>query len=163
IGNLVVPNRAGTASAVSGRGNIGDDQGGNISAPIAGRQEGVLTVEPGVTILGSSGAALPVVNRGSEIYAEGSAPRPRVLPARANLEGQTNANSIGLWGGLVLLGRAPINACPGSTVSGTAECQEQIEGTDGFYGGNAPRDNSGVIRYLRMQFSGFEITPNNEL
>jgi hypothetical protein len=70
---------------------------------------------------------------------------------------------MGLWGGIVMLGRAPINACPGTTVSGTPECQEQIEGTDGFYGGNSPSDNSGTIRYARVMYSGFQVTPNNEL
>lgn len=163
IGNLVVPKRDGTVYAISGRVNVGEDQGGDINAPNPSAREGVLTIEPGVTLYGSAGADLLVVNRGSEIYAEGTATNPIVMTARANLEGQTNANSIGLWGGLVLLGRAPINACPGTTVSGTPQCQERIEGTDGFYGGNAPRDNTGVIRYLRLMYSGFEVTPNNEL
>ncbi|MBB1472422.1 MULTISPECIES: hypothetical protein [unclassified Luteimonas] len=163
VGNLLVPERDGTVYAISGRVAVGDDQGGDINNEAAGAQEGVLTIEPGVTLYGSAGADLLVVNRGSQIYAQGTATKPITLTARADIEGQTNANSIGLWGGLVLLGRAPINACPGTTVSGTPECQATIEGTDGFYGGNAPRDNSGIVKYLRVKHSGFEVTPNNEL
>ena len=163
IGNLLVPARDGTAYAINGRVSVGQDRGGDGTAPIAGAQQGILTIEPGVTLYGSSGADLLVVNRGSQIYAQGTVDAPITLTARADLEGTTNENSIGLWGGLVLLGRAPINACPGETVSGTPECQEQIEGTDGFYGGNAPSDNSGVVQYLRVKHSGFEVTPNNEL
>ena len=163
IGDLLVPARDGTVYAISGRVAVGEDRGGDANAPIAGARPGTLTIEPGVTLYGSAGADLLVVNRGSQIYAEGTADNPITLTARADLEGETHADSIGLWGGLVLLGRAPINACPGDTVSGTPECQEQIEGTDGFYGGNAPRDNTGVVKYLRVKHSGFEVTPNNEL
>lgn len=162
-GNFVIPQRDGTVYAISGRVAVGDDRGGDGNAPVAGAEQGILTIEPGVTLYGSAGADLLVVNRGSQIYAEGTASEPITLTARADIEGQTGPDSIGLWGGLVLLGRAPINACPGDTVSGTPECQEQIEGTDGFYGGNAPRDNSGVVKYLRVKHSGFEVTANNEL
>ncbi|MDO5504830.1 MAG: hypothetical protein Q4F49_00875 [Pseudoxanthomonas suwonensis] len=163
IGSLVVPNVAGTAYAISGRVQVGEDQGGNASAPTAGAREGVLTIEPGVKLYGSAGADFLVVNRGSEIYAEGSATQPIVFTSRQSMEGQTNVDSIGQWGGVVILGRAPISACPGETVSGTPECQAQVEGTNAFYGGNAPRDNSGVMKYVRVQHSGFEIAPNNEL
>ncbi|WP_407352255.1 hypothetical protein [Luteimonas sp. R10] len=163
VGNVVVPRRDGTAYAISGRVTVGEDQGGDAGNPNAGAQEGVLTIEPGVTLYGSSGADFLVVNRGSEIYAEGEADAPIVFTARQSLEGETNADSIGLWGGVVILGRAPINACPGETVSGTPECQEQVEGADGFYGGNSPTDSSGMLRYVRVMHSGFEISTNNEL
>jgi len=63
----------------------------------------------------------------------------------------------------VLLGRAPISNCPGTTTPGTPNCQAQVEGTNAFYGGNAIADNSGRMRYMRVQHSGFQILPNNEL
>lgn len=163
VGELTVPQRDGTAYAIVGRVGVGQDQGGDIDNPNPDAQQGTLIIEPGVTLFGDSGSDLIVVERGSQIFAEGTADAPVVMTARAGLEGETGPDSIGLWGGLVLLGRAPINACPGDTVSGTPECQEQIEGTNGFYGGNAPNDNTGVIRYFRLMYSGFEISPNNEL
>ena len=163
VGDLVIPNRDGTVYAISGRVAVGEDQGGDIDNPTAGTRDGILTIEPGVTLYGSAGADLLVVNRGSQIYAEGTAQEPIVFTARQSVEGETNVDSIGLWGGVAILGRAPISACPGTTLSGTPECQEQVEGTNAFYGGNAPRDNSGVMRYVRVQHSGFEVTPNNEL
>lgn len=52
-GNLVVPARAGTVYSISGRVNVGTDRGGNATAPAAGSTQGVLTIEPGVTLFGS--------------------------------------------------------------------------------------------------------------
>lgn len=163
IGTLVLPNRASTVYSVSGRVDIGDDQGGDANAPVAGRQKGILTLEPGVRVFGAAGLDYLVINRGSQIFAEGTASAPIVLTSKANIEGTTNIDSIGQWGGLVILGRAPINNCPGTTTPGTANCEAQVEGTNAFFGGNQPADNSGVLKYFRVQYSGFQILPNNEL
>ncbi|MFP5374568.1 MAG: hypothetical protein ACLGHW_06680 [Gammaproteobacteria bacterium] len=163
VGNLVVPKRDGTIYSLNGRVDVGDDQGGNANAPVAGAQRGILTIEPGVTVFGSAGLDYLVVNRGSQLFAEGTATAPIVFTSRQSVEGQTNADSIGQWGGLVLLGRAPISNCPGTTQPGTATCEAQVEGTNAFYGGNQPADNSGRMRYMRVMHSGFQILPNNEL
>lgn len=163
-GNLVLQAREGTVYAINGQVNVGEDLGGNASAPIAGKQSGILTIEPGVKLFGSAGADSLVVNRGSQLYAEGTATSPIVFTSRAGIDGQTNVDSIGQWGGVVVLGRAPISACPGSTVSGTPECQAAIEGINNvFYGGNNTGDNSGRMRFVRVQHSGFKVSENNEL
>lgn len=163
-GNLVVPLRDGTVYSVSGRVDVGDDQGGDPNAPIAGRAKGVLTIEPGVKIFGSAGLDYVVVNRGSQIFAEGTATKPIVFTSKQSIEGQTGADSIGQWGGLVILGRAPISNCSGSGATpGASGCEAQVEGTNAFYGGSAAQDNSGVMRYMRVQHSGFVIVANNEL
>lgn len=163
-GNLVVPMRNGTVYSVSGRVDVGDDQGGDPNAPIAGRAKGVLTVEPGVKIFGSAGLDYIVVNRGSQIFAEGTATKPIIFTSKQSIEGQTGADSIGQWGGLVILGRAPISNCSGSGATpGTSGCEAQVEGTNAFYGGSSAQDNSGVMRYMRVQHSGFVIVANNEL
>ena len=161
-GNLVGPKRDGTVYAIAGAVQVGQDQGGDASNPNP-VPRGSLTIEPGVTLFASSGNDYLIVNRGSEIHAEGTAEEPIIFTARADVEGETTADTIGLWGGLILAGRAPINACPGDTVSGTPQCQSQVEGTNAFYGGNAPNDSSGRIRYVQVKYSGFEISPNNEL
>jgi len=163
VGNLVVPQRAGTIYSLGGRTDVGDDQGSNPAAPIAGAQDGTLTIEAGVTIFGSSGADFIVVNRGSQIFAEGTATAPIVMTSRQSIEGTTGEDSIGQWGGLVILGRAPIAACPGGVTPPNIACEAQVEGTSAFYGGNTPADNSGRLRYFRIQHSGFEVLPGNEL
>ena len=163
VGNLTVPARAGTVYAISGRVDIGQDQGGDVNAPRAGAQRGVLTIEPGVRLFGSAGLDYIVLNRGSQIFAEGTQTNPILFTSRQGIEGQTNADSIGQWGGLVMLGRAPIANCPGTAVPGSASCESQVEGTNAFYGGNSPSDNSGRFRFVQVKHSGFVIIANNEL
>ena len=163
VGNLVVAQRAGTIYSVSGRTDVGQDRGANPSAPIAGAQQGILTVEPGVTIFGSGGLDYIVVNRGSQIFAEGTSTSPVVFTSRQSVEGTTGVDSIGQWGGLVILGRAPIAACPAGVTPPNIACEAQVEGTNAFYGGNTSADNSGRLRYFRLMHSGFQILPGNEL
>src|SRR3546814_9880332 len=72
-------------------------------------------------------------------------------------------DSVGLGGGLVLLGRAAISTCPGTSLPGIATCEAQVEGANGFYGGNDDADNTGVLKYVRVMHSGFEVLPDVEL
>ena len=113
-----------------------------------------LTIQPGSKIVGQSGADFLVISRGSKIYAEGTAEAPIVFTASKNQK-----RKRGMWGGLVINGNAPINNCK---VEGSV-CQAEGEGATGLYGGNDPDDNSGVLKYVRVEFAGFEITPDNEL
>ena len=62
--------------------------------------------------------------------------------------------SRGDWGGLILNGRAPVNLEGG---------EGQGEANTGIYGGDDPNDNSGTLRYVRVEFAGTEFSPDNEL
>ncbi|MEW6130176.1 MAG: hypothetical protein AB1757_24280 [Acidobacteriota bacterium] len=108
-----------------------------------------LVVKPGTTILGTEGSFL-VIRQGAQIIAEGTADAPIVFSS-VNKEGQ---RARGDWGGLIISGRAPINV-PGGTAQG--------EGGTGAYGGNDPADNSGIMKYVRIEYGGFAISPDNEL
>lgn len=161
-GNLVLQNLPGVVYSLSGRVDVGRDLGGD--GNLAGGAQGILTVEPGVVVFGSSGADALVVNRGSQIFAEGSANSPIIFTSRQNVEGTSTDNSIGQWGGMVLLGRAPIQRCIGNAIGGSVGCQSQIEGlSNAFYGGASPADNSGRLRYVQVRYPGFEVSPGNEL
>ncbi|WP_310541619.1 hypothetical protein [Phenylobacterium sp.] len=162
-GTLNLPLRAGTVYSVTGRVDVGDDMGGDAAAPKAGAVKGVLSVDAGVRLFGSAGLDYIVVNRGSQIFADGNAAQPIIFTSKQSIEGTTGVDSIGQWGGVVILGRANINNCPGTTPYGSATCEAQVEGTNAFYGGSSNTDNSGVLRYFRVQHSGFQILPNNEL
>lgn len=162
-GNLVVPQRAGTLYSIAGRTQVGTDQGPDPAAPLPGSQQGILTIEPGVTLFGNSGGDYLLINRGSQIFAEGEADNPIVMTSRQSVEGTTNENSIGQWGGLVINGRAPTTDGCGAVTPPNIACEAQVEGSNAFYGGNTVTDNSGRVRYLRLMHSGFEIAPNNEL
>lgn len=111
-----------------------------------------LTIDPGVTVRGRSGSAL-IVTRGARIFARGTRDAPIVMTS-AKPEGQRAA---GDWGGLVLLGSAPLNV-------GVAHV-EGIPADDdrGDFGGRDPQHNCGVLDYLRIEFAGFELARNVEL
>jgi hypothetical protein len=162
-GSLSVPLRAGTIYSLSGRTDVGIDLGADPAAPLAGGAQGILSIDPGVTIFGSGTLDYLLVNRGSRINAIGSAAQPIVFTSRQSIEGGNNENSIGQWGGLVVLGRAPISVCTGVLVPPNVGCASQVEGANAQYGGNTPTDNSGRLSHVRVQHSGFEILPGNEL
>ena len=164
-GALRLQNLAGTIYSLSGKVQVGDDRGPDVNNPVAGAQAGTLTIDAGVTIFGASGADFLVVNRGSQLNVDGSATRPVVMTSRSNVVGSVTGESIGEWGGLVILGRAPIGDCADAgATGGTIACQAPVEGTAGsIYGGANPSDSSGSIRYLQVRYPGFRVDTNNEL
>lgn len=109
-----------------------------------------LTIEPGTTLFGegATNGAL-IVAQGGKLIANGRADRPIVFTSDA-LEDQRDR---GQWGGLIINGRAPVNT--GAIAQG--------EGDTGSYGGSDPADNSGILRYVRVEFAGIEFSPDNEL
>jgi len=113
-----------------------------------------LFIEPGVKVFGQSGADFLVVTRGSKIYAQGTAQAPIVFTAA-----KASARKRGEWGGLVLNGNATINACK----AGATVCEGEGEGGTGKYGGTNDDDSSGILKYVRVEFAGFPVSPDNEL
>lgn len=111
-----------------------------------------LTIEAGTHISGAPGSAL-IVTRDAKINAQGQKNAPIVMTS-SQAVGERHR---GDWGGLVLLGNAPVN-------SGTAHI-EGIEQDDprGGYGGMADTDSCGVLKYVRVEFAGYEISQDNEL
>ena len=163
IGNLVVPKRDGTIYSIAGQTRVGRDLGADPANQLSTGARGVLTIEAGVTLFGNSGLDFLVVNRGSQIFAEGTADDPIIMTSRQSVEGTTTENSIGQWGGLLINGRAPTSDCPSGVLPPSLDCASAVEGADALYGGLTETDNSGRIRYLRVMHSGFTIAPNNEL
>jgi hypothetical protein len=111
-----------------------------------------LTIEPGTVVLGESGSSL-VVSTTARLEAAGTADRPIVFTSRQE------APQPGDWGGVVLLGRAPINVA-----GGVDNIEGLPAGTGGAeYGGNDTGHDCGTLRYARIQYAGFELSPDNEL
>jgi hypothetical protein len=74
-------------------------------------------------------------------------------------------DAIGEWGGLVILGRAPINDCA-TGVLGTPSCSNVVEGVtapEATYGGGIDDDDSGHLMYTQVKFAGFPLSAGNEL
>ncbi|RXP64662.1 multidrug transporter [Lutibacter sp. HS1-25] len=101
-----------------------------------------LSIEAGTTInaLASGSDIYIAIAQGAKIEANGTASAPIVMTSNST------APKAGDWGGLILLGKAPIN----SVSSGTST--SEIGGLP--YGGTNAADNSGTIRYVRVQYSG---------
>jgi hypothetical protein len=158
VGNLQLAVRAGTIYSISGRTQVGIDRG--IDTASTTGSQGILTIDPGVRIFASGGSDYLIVNRGSQIFAEGTATNPIIFTSRQNVEGTTTNTSQGQWGGLVIAGRAPQANC---VLTAPVTCTGTVEGTSASYGGNTPTDNSGRIRFVQIKFSGFEISAGNEL
>ncbi len=128
----------------------------------------LLTIEPGTVIKGRAkanpaDATALVIARGARINANGTAAAPIIFTAESDNLNTTTPNLTesdrGLWGGVVILGRARIN-----TVSG----QGNIEGiatndARGIYGGTDDDDNSGVFRYVQIKHSSAIVAANVEL
>lgn len=111
-----------------------------------------LTIEPGTRILGRPGSAL-IIARGGFVHAKGTATQPIVFTS-AQPEGKRQP---GDWGGVVLLGAAPINA-------GTGFIEGFPAGDPrGVYGGADARHACGVLEFIRIEFAGYEALADNEL
>ena len=169
--DLTLPFVEGVAYQIDGRVDVGVDTGLAGAAP--GGNPVDLTIEPGVVLFGSGGADYLVVNRGSRIIADGEENNPIIFTSQNDLARQADSdpsNDKGEaqnseWGGLVLLGQAPINEC--NTGSVGVDCENIIEGVtnpDAIFGGNDTMDDSGILRYIQVRFAGFDIDGNgNEL
>lgn len=131
-----------------------------------------LTIEPGTIIKGEEGtgslASALVIARGSKINACGTASQPIIFTSSLdNIEvgemSGTNLTEVdqGLWGGVLILGNAPISAGDGDVIS-------QIEGIPagdsfGEFGGNDAADNSGSLCYVSIRHGGALIGAGNEI
>jgi len=150
--------------SIGGRVDVGTDLG---AAVVAGQTSITLTIDPGVVVFGSTGVSWLAVNRGHRINATGTATSPIVFTSRDNVLGLATDDSQGQWGGVVLLGRAPITDCtvaPNAT-PGSVNCERQTEGAvdPAYYGGATPTDNSGTMKYVQIRYSGYVLSGNSEL
>lgn len=107
-----------------------------------------LTIPAGTVVRGDTASVL-VIKRGAQIFALGEPCNPVALTS-LKAPGERNR---GDWGGVIILGRAPINKVEPLVEGGI------IEGT---YGGTDPDDNSGVFKYVRIEYPGYRYQLNNE-
>ncbi|MBD3289016.1 hypothetical protein GF337_09450, partial [candidate division KSB1 bacterium] len=126
----------------------------------------VLIIEAGTVVKAKPGqkenASALIVARGGKIFAEGNPEKPIIFTSENDdLANPTvpPATAKGLWGGVILLGKAQINHPNGETNI------EGIPTTDprGMYGGDDDDDCSGVLRYVSIRHGGTEIGEGNEI
>src|SRR5918994_1344161 len=110
-----------------------------------------LNIQAGTTVIGESGSVgTLIVLRGGRLNAIGTREAPIVFTS----DQPVGSRARGDWGGIIINGRAPVNIEGGEGVG---------EADTGVYGGDDPNDNSGSMRYVRVEFAGVEFSPDNEL
>lgn len=116
-------------------------------------KEGVtLTIEAGAVLRGHvDSKASIIVERGGKIIAEGTAQKPIVFSSNKPV----GSRQPGDIGGIIICGKAPINVAGG---------EAEIEGGVGSkYGGNDPADNSGILKYVRIEYPGYAFATDKEI
>lgn len=123
-----------------------------------------LTIEPGTIVRfkpgkGENASAL-IVSRGGKIYAEGTSSEPIIFTSESDdLNGSVSDEETGLWGGLIILGNAPINIAGGeASIEGIPLAEPR-----GLYGGLTENDNSGLLKYISIRHGGTNIGDGNEI
>ena len=110
-----------------------------------------LIIQPGTTIISDiAEKGVLIIERGAQLIAEGTAAKPIVFTS-GKVVGE---RMPGDWGGIVLLGRATTNRTSEPTIEG---------GIGRVYGGNNDADNSGVLKYIRIEYAGVAAMPNSEI
>lgn len=151
-----------------------------LTGRIAVENGATLTIQPGTIIKGEAGtgsnATALLIARGGKLIAEGTASAPIIftsvadeitpeLVAAGNFASPNlDATINGLWGGVIILGKARISA---SNTAGDIS-SVQIEGIptsdqNGLYGGTDDNDNSGIISHVSIRHGGANIGSGNEI
>ncbi len=132
-----------------------------------GVQPGVtLTIQPGTLVVGTATTSFLVIERNGNIDAQGTRQAPIIFTS-----GATCGNQLpGDWGGVIIHGLALSNCADLPPTQGGTGCRTTdgvnscvSEGGAGSHGGTDDNDNSGTMRYCRIEYSGVAIAPNNEL
>jgi hypothetical protein len=114
-----------------------------------------ITIEEGTTIRGldeGSQKGVLVVRQNAQIFAEGTAAEPIVFTS-AKLAGAYSQD----WGGLIICGKADTNLA-----SATGD-PEGLTAGSAPYGGTNDLDNSGILKYVRVEYGGWQIDSETEL
>lgn len=120
-----------------------------------------LTIEPGTVIRGQFNTALGegtnaslLVQRGAKLIAEGTVCNPIVFTSDrpAGLRARQD------WGGVLILGKARHNLGINNLIEGLSNASSR-----NFHGGTDDNDNSGVLKYVRIEYGGFIFSANNEI
>jgi hypothetical protein len=118
-----------------------------------------LTIEPGTIVKGDKASkGTLIVTRGAKIMAVGTVDKPIVFTSSF----AAGTRSAGDWGGIILLGKAPVNQGVDVNIEGGLDGK----GNDAKYkqyGGTVANDNSGTLKYVRIEYAGIPFSPDNEI
>lgn len=115
-----------------------------------------LTIEAGTTLFGVTGSSYLAINRGAKIMAEGTADAPILFTSAQDIAGLNSGTEQGQWGGLTILGKSTNNKGEKTYEAGT----QKYGPVDGVAD---PADNSGVLKYVVVKYTGYEVEKDKEL
>lgn len=118
--------------------------------------DATLTIQPGTIVQGSPGSIPPsvlLVSTAGKLNAEGTRSRPIIMTSTQPV----GSRNRGDWGGLILLGKARVNDPSGAlSIEGLPDLPETR------YGGTDDSWNCGSLKYVRVEFAGSLLRPNEE-
>jgi hypothetical protein len=119
-----------------------------------------LTVPAGTVVKGDKASkATLIVQPGGKLVAEGTASNPVVFTSAQAL----GERDRGDWGGIVMLGNAFVNQTAKPAIEGITPTQNfGSVAADGATPATNATENSGTLKYVRIEYAGIELTPNNE-
>lgn len=119
------------------------------------KNNAILTIQPGTIIRGDKASqGSLIITRGAQINAAGTATSPIVFTSNESVGNRAEGD----WGGVIILGKA-VNNQPG----GVANIEGIAASVDTEFGGTIDADNSGVLKYVRIEFAGIPLQPNKEI
>jgi hypothetical protein len=156
---------------------VGEAYNSDAELQAAGIAEGgdgpTLTIEAGATLAWSTSKDFMIINRGSQIFAVGTAEAPITLTSTSDVDGSVGPEDVQQWGGVVINGFGVTNKCAYTGTRGedgfalTGECHVAAEGAAGldesFYGGANDADGSGRLEYVRVKHTGATVGNGDEL
>jgi len=150
-------NTGNSSQAISLSGSISTNL--TLDAASTYKLTGPTVVEDGATLTIPAGMVIEAAATGADVYlaiaqggkimAEGTSSQPIIFTSDANTP------NAGDWGGLILLGKAPVNS-----ITGNATATSEIGNLP--YGGSIANDNSGTLRYVRVEYSGGKASGQSE-
>ncbi len=156
---------------------IGEAHSDSAELAAAGIAEGgdgpQLTIEAGAILAFASQTQFVIINRGSTIFAVGSADAPITFTSFTDVDGTVGAEDVQQWGGIVINGFGVSNKCDYTGTRGEAgfalvdECNIAAEGAEGldesYYGGVNDADSSGRLEYVVVKHTGAQVGNGDEL
>ncbi|WP_223559838.1 hypothetical protein [Chryseobacterium lathyri] len=119
-----------------------------------------LTIQPGTFIKAkpnttNTPTGVLVISKTGKIDATGTATQPIIFTSYKLLDGDENTTAApGDFGGVIVLGDAPANTPDTKTIEG-------LTGSDFYYGGTNAAHNAGILKYVRIEFAGFDLLAPN--
>lgn len=143
-------------SSITENRTLTNDKAYRVRGIVTVRNNATLTIQPGTFIIGQPGSQPPsvlLVATNGKLIAEGTKSRPIIMTSSQPV----GSRQRGDWGGLIMLGLAPINDPGGKlTIEGLPELPETS------YGGTDANHNCGSLKYVRVEFAGSLLRPNEE-